>query len=147
MGRFYTHYFLRSLVAKIRQKEALLADRIDLDALDRVRSLRAFDDLVTAPLNGFADAEHYYRESSSGFYLEGIRTPTLVLQAADDPFLPREAVPRRALERNPAIHLALTDRGGHVGFVSGGVRRPRFWAEESAARFMGVLLAGSSASP
>ena len=147
MGRVYTRYFLRSLVEKIRQKEALLSDRIDLEALGRVRSLRAFDDLVTAPLNGFRDADHYYRESSSAFYLERVRTPTLVLQAADDPFLPRPALPVDALRSNPAIHLALTDRGGHVGFVSGGVRRPRFWAEESAVRFLRVVLAGSGTPP
>lgn len=147
MGRVYTQYFLRSLVAKIRLKEEQLADRIDLAALDRVRSLRAFDDLVTAPLNGFRDADHYYRESSSAFYLGGVRTPTLVIQSEDDPFLPREALPESALRENPSIHLALTARGGHVGFVSGTFRRPRFWAEESAARFLRVVLAGSSAVP
>jgi predicted alpha/beta-fold hydrolase len=147
MGKVYTHYFLRSLVGKIRQKEKLLADRIDLGALADIRSLRAFDDLVTAPLNGFRDADHYYQDSSSAFYLDRVRTPTLVLQAEDDPFLPRPALPEVALRANPAIHLALTDRGGHVGFVSGGFRRPWFWAEESSARFLRVVLAGSSAVP
>jgi predicted alpha/beta-fold hydrolase len=147
MGRVYTHYFLRSLVGKVLQKETLLADRIDLEALRRVRSLRAFDNLVTAPLNGFHNADHYYRESSSAFYLEGVRTPTLVLQAEDDPFLPRPALPEAALRANPSIHLALTDRGGHVGFVGGTLRRPRFWAEESSTRFLRVVLAGSSSVP
>jgi len=147
MGRVYTHYFLRSLVGKIRQKQRLLADRVDLEALARVRSLRGFDDLVTAPLNGFRDADHYYRDSSSAFYLKSVRTPTLVLQAEDDPFLPRPALPETALRDNPSIHLALTDRGGHVGFVSGAFRRPEFWAEESSARFLRVVLAGSSTVP
>ncbi|MEJ2540876.1 MAG: hypothetical protein P8188_13045 [Gemmatimonadota bacterium] len=145
LGRLYTRYFLCSLVAKIRQKERLVAPVVDLAALERVRTLRAFDDLVTAPLNGFTDADDYYDQSSSAGYLEGIRTPTLILQSVDDPFLPPDALPRTALSSNPYIHPELTDRGGHVGFVHGSARSPRFWAEESAARFLEVVLAGSAA--
>ncbi len=147
MGTVYTRYFLRSLLAKASEKEHLLSDRVDLRQLRDVRTLREFDDLLTAPVNGFRDASHYYAESSSAGYLESIRTPTLVLQSADDPFLPRAALPRQALARNPYIHPVITERGGHVGFVKGSVRRPRFWAEESAARFLRVVLAGSSVEP
>ena len=144
MGVLYTRYFLRSLLAKARDKEHLLSDRVDLRRLGEVRTLRQFDDLLTAPVNGFRDASHYYAESSSAAYLDGIRTPTLVLHSVDDPFLPPSALPRDALGRNRHIHPVITERGGHVGFVKGSVRRPRFWAEESAARFLRVVLAGSS---
>ena len=147
MGTLYTRYFLRSLLAKASEKEHLLSDRVDLRQLRNVRTLREFDDLLTAPVNGFRDASHYYAESSSAAYLDDIRTPTLVLQSADDPFLPRAALPREALARNSFIHPVITERGGHVGFVKGSVRRPRFWAEESAARFLRVVLAGSSVEP
>lgn len=143
MGSLYNRYFLRSLLGKVRDKEHLLGDRVNLSELARARTLREFDDLLTAPVHGFRDASHYYAESSSNRYLAAIRTPTLVLQSADDPFLPVAALPRDELARNPWLHPVITERGGHVGFIRGGITRPRFWAEESATRFLRVLLAGS----
>lgn len=144
MGRVYNRYFLGSLLEKARAKTHLLADRLDLDALWRVRTLRAFDDLLTAPLHGFRDADHYYAESSAQAYLHAIRTPTLLLHAQDDPFLPAECIPHRAMEENSWLHPVVTDRGGHVGFIHGGIRRPGFWAEAGVARFLGAVLAGSA---
>lgn len=143
MGRWYTRYFLRSLLAKAIAKRHLLSDRVDLGELTRARTLRAFDDLLTAPLHGFASAEDYYRRSSSAGFVAGIGVPSLLLQSEDDPFLPRGAIPIRAIEANPHLHLALTGQGGHVGFVSGSPHRPRFWAEASAARFLAGVLASA----
>lgn len=143
MGRAYTRYFLDSLLSKVRDKEALLADRVDLARVYASRTLRAFDDALTAPLNGFRDAQHYYEESSAAGYLEAIRTPTLALHAVDDPFLPRRCIPREALEANPALHPVLPRRGGHVGFVSPGPRPRRFWAEEVSSHFLAGHLNGA----
>lgn len=139
-GRAYTRYFLRSLVGKARDKEHLLGELVDLEAVAAAPTLRSFDDLLTAPIHGFPDAETYYRESASAGYLEAVRVPTLVLHSMDDPFLPPDAVPVTALGENPYLHPVLTQRGGHVGFVAGTPRRPRFWAEESAARFLAAML-------
>lgn len=144
MGRMvYTRYFLRSLVDKVEQKAHLVDDDSMLAGVRTARTIRAFDDALTAPLHGFADAADYYHRSSSSEYLEGIRIPTLLLHSMDDPFLPRDAVPLRAMQSNPALHPVMTEQGGHVGFVSGRLGSPRFWAEESAARF----LAGVARSP
>lgn len=142
MGKLYNRYFLRSLLGKVRDKAHLLSDHVDLHALDRARTLREFDDLLTAPVHGFRDAEHYYSDSSSHAFLPRIRTPTLLLHAEDDPFLPRERIPRRTMAANPWLHPVVTRHGGHVGFVAGEIRRPRFWAEGAAARFLRALLAG-----
>jgi uncharacterized protein len=143
MGRIYTHYFLRSLLAKARDKAHLLEERFDLRALARARTLRAFDELLTAPLHGFRSAEHYYRESSAAGYLEGVRVPTLLLHSADDPFLPSASLPLEAIGGNRHLRLVLTARGGHVGFVTGAPWRPRFWGEDSAARFLARALASA----
>ncbi len=141
MGRIYTRYFLRSLLAKMEEKAALLDGELDLDAIRRARTLREFDDAATAPLHGFRDAAHYYEESSSAGFLDRIRRPVLVLHARDDPFLPEEALPERAMRENPWIVPVLPDRGGHVGFVEGPVPwRARFWAEEESARFLAAAL-------
>lgn len=144
MGRsLYTRYFLRSLRAKVEQKAHLLDDHTPLDRIRAARSIRDFDEVLTAPLHGFGGAADYYRRSSSASFLGGIQVPTLLIHSMDDPFLPPDAVPTQAMTANPALHPVLTDRGGHVGFVSGSLARPRFWAEESAARF----LAGVARAP
>lgn len=142
LGRAYSAYFLRSLKEKLETKAVRLASLIDLDAARAARTIREFDERVTAPLHGFAGAEEYYARSSSSRYLAGVRIPTLLLHAADDPFLPVEAVPRREVARNPSLQLVLHARGGHVGFLEGTPRRPRFWGEEEAARFLAARLRG-----
>jgi len=140
MGHLYTTYFLRSLRRKIRAKESMLRGHIDVDSALLARTLRAFDDVATAPLHGFRDAAHYYDVSSSMHYLAAIRVPTLVIHSLDDPFLPPEAVPRAALESNEDIVALLTGRGGHVGFLEGTPWAPRLWGDEEGARFLGAAL-------
>ncbi|HSJ15714.1 MAG TPA: hydrolase [Longimicrobiales bacterium] len=141
IGRLYARLFLRSLIAKADTKAALLADRCDLARVRAARSLREFDDAATAPLHGFANAADYYARSSSRGFLERIRIPTLLLHAADDPFLPAAAFPAREIAANPYLRALLTERGGHVGFIEGSVWAPRFWAEQHAAGFLAGLLA------
>ena len=148
MGRFYTRYFLRSLRAKVRAKRALLESAIDVERALAARTLRDYDEVATAPLHGFRDAADYYRQASSGPVLGDIRVPTLLIHAADDPFLPADAVPAAAVERNPWLLGAFTRQGGHVGFIPAGapLRRRRFWAENEAARYLSRLLGGTPAS-
>lgn len=140
VGRVYTHYFLRSLLQKVEDKAHLVSEEVDLARVRAARNLREFDDALTAPLHGFRDAADYYARSSSGPRLPEIAVPTLLLHARDDPFLPFEAVPTEAMRSNPLIHPVITQRGGHVGFLRGSLRRPGLWAEEAAARFLDVIL-------
>jgi predicted alpha/beta-fold hydrolase len=140
MGRLYTSHFLASLVEKMESKSALLGSHIDLERIRRARSFREFDDAATAPLHGFAGAEDYYSRSSSGPLLDRIRVATLLIHAADDPFLPPSAIPHGAIDRNDCLRVVLTRRGGHVGFIAGSLLRPAFWAEAEAARFLGQAL-------
>ncbi len=142
LGRhLYTRYFVRSLAEKVRLKAHLLDDAFDLAGIADALSIRAFDEALTAPLHGFSSADHYYRESSSAAFLGSIRVPTLLLHSMDDPFLPADAVPTSEMAANPWLHPVLTPQGGHVGFVSGSIGRPRFWGEESAARFLAGVAA------
>ena len=138
-SRVYERFFLRSLVAKARSKLARHSDLCDAAALDRVRTIWDFDDAVTAPLHGFRDALDYYTRSSSINFLSGIRVPTLLLSAVDDPFLPPEVLDDvRAIAReNRALEIEFVRRGGHVGFVSGHVPwRAVYYAEWRVADFL-----------
>lgn len=143
LGPMYAAYFLRSLRRTVRAKRRAHGHDYGLEDLRGLRSLRAFDDALTAPVHGFRDAEDYYRRSSAARFLPEVRLPTLVIQARDDPFLPERALPVDAIRSNPWIVEAVTRHGGHVGFLEGAVPwRPRFWAEESAATFLERALLG-----
>jgi predicted alpha/beta-fold hydrolase len=138
-SRVYERFFLRSLIAKARQKLARHPDLCDAVALDRVRTLWDFDDVVTAPVHGFRDATDYYTQSSSIHYLSRVRIPTLLLSATDDPFLPPEVLDdvRSIAQHNPALEVEFVRRGGHVGFISGRVPwRPVYYAEWRVVDFL-----------
>lgn len=133
LGRLYGAAFLRSLKRALREKVRVRGHDLDLGALDRIRTLREFDDGFTAPLHGFRDASHYYERCSSAAFLEQIRVPTFLLHAEDDPFLPGAAVPVSGLEANPALDVRITPRGGHLGWIAGrNPLRPILWAERRA---------------
>jgi hypothetical protein len=135
-------HFLRTLRRKALVKAAQFPGRLDEAAIRRASTFRTFDDIVTAPLHGFRDAEEYWRLASSGASLGDIRRPALLLSAEDDPLIPASSIPVAAARANPALRLEVTARGGHVGFVAGSVLAPRFWAEERAIAFAERLIEG-----
>jgi predicted alpha/beta-fold hydrolase len=142
-ARVYQANFLASLKRKVYQKLERFPDLVDRRKLDAVRSIIEFDDLLTAPLHGFTDADDYYTRSSALAVLKDVRVPTLLLSAIDDPFLPAAVLDdvRAVAEQNTALHVEFVKRGGHVGFVSGTVPwRPVYYAEERVSAFLASLL-------
>ena len=110
-----------------------------------VRSFLAFDNAVTAPLNGFRDAEDYYARSSSGPFLRHIRTPTLVVHAEDDPFMSPDIIPGPR-DLSSAVRLEVSRHGGHVGFVSAGrYGEPVYWLEHRIPAWLRDRLPGFAA--
>jgi predicted alpha/beta-fold hydrolase len=141
----YDRAFLGSLRRKALAKLDRYPDLFDRDRLLRARNIFDFDDSVTAPVHGFADARDYYSRSSSIGFLEGIRVPTFLLSALDDPFLPPPVLGRvrEIASNNPQLHLEVTERGGHVGFVEGRLPwRARYYAEARAFGFLDTVLPG-----
>ncbi len=103
---------------------------IDMSVVANIHSFREFDDKVTAPLHGFKDAGEYYQKSSSCFYLRGIKKPTLVVSAMDDPLVPPEAVPAPE-EFSASTRTEFYPCGGHIGFVAGKVPGlPEYWVDD-----------------
>ncbi len=139
-ARRYLPGFLRSLRAKVRAKEQLLDGLIDVPRTLAAASMREFDEACTAPLHGFADADDYYARCSARRYLAGIRTPTLLLRAVDDPLIPAGDIPRDLIALNSALTSGITERGGHTGWVEGRPFAHRRWAERQAARFLAACL-------
>ena len=132
---FYTTHFLRTLKAKLRAKAPLYDGRLDLRGALAARTFREYDRFVTAPIFGFADERDYWRRSSSGPFLSGIRRPTLLINAVNDPFVPPGSLPRAAVDGSPWLEALFPREGGHAGFLDG--RRGRAsWAERRALAFL-----------
>ena len=114
----YARHFLRTLIPAALAKERQFPGRIDVGRVRAARTLRDFDDAATAPLHGFSGADDYYARSSAGPLLGAVQTPTLLLNAANDPFLPQAALPQRA-SMSAVMTFEMPQHGGHVGFVHG----------------------------
>lgn len=114
----YTRNFLRTMKRKALRKLEQFPGLYDRQALLRVRTLRAFDDLITAPLHGYRNTDDYWLRASSKPWLARIAVPTLLINARNDPFLPAAALPG-ADDVSPFVQLDTPAEGGHVGFVSG----------------------------
>jgi uncharacterized protein len=114
----YTHNFLRTLKQKALAKLARFPGLFDRERLLAADTLRAFDNLVTAPLHGFRDTDDYWTRAASKPWLRHIALRTLVINARNDPFLPAIALPQID-EASPSLQLEYPAAGGHVGFVGG----------------------------
>jgi predicted alpha/beta-fold hydrolase len=134
MAFVYRTRFLRTLKRKALEK-AQRFPQIDAVRVRAARTLREFDEAVTAPVHGFAGAQDYWAQSSSGPFVPRVRVPLLLVSAEDDPFIPAECLPRAAAAANPCVTLEVCRSGGHLGFVAG-PHLPWFWAEWRAVEFL-----------
>ncbi len=87
-------------------------------AILRSRNFTDIDNWFVAPRNGFADAEDYWRQCMARQFMSGIRLPTLVMHAEDDPMVPVAPYLDYPWHDNNNLHPVITRRGGHMGFHS-----------------------------
>lgn len=130
----YQRHFVRRLKARIRKKALLFPKTYKLNGLHKIRTVREYDDALTAPHSGFRDANDYYARSSANQFLGKIARPTLILAAEDDPFVPFSSIATAAKSVNPLVELVSTRCGGHCAFISSS-REERFWAEARIVDF------------
>lgn len=138
-SKVYERHFVRSLRRKALAKHARFPGfPVEEELIRCARTFYEFDDAVTAPLHGYSGADDYYTRASSLPVLDRITIPTLLISAADDPFLPPEVLTevQQAVDANPALHALFVRRGGHVGFICGAPWRTRYWGEERALAFL-----------
>jgi len=133
----YQWNFVRGLTARLRRKARLFPGRFATDGLARIRTVREFDDLVTAPYSGFGTADGYYSTCNALRVVERIALPTLVVAAEDDPFVPFESFRDPRLVSNPHVTRLETRHGGHVGFVTAAppAGEDHYWAENRVLEF------------
>ncbi len=130
----YTRRFLRALRKKVLAK--IDSHRLDIDpaAVRQCSTFRAIDDIYTAPIHGFKDADDYWTKSSSKPWLKQIQIPTLLINARNDPFLPASALPHDG-EVSDSVTLDFPNVGGHVGFVSGSFPGSSDWLPQNMFQF------------
>ncbi len=135
-SRLYQWKLLKSMRQRIAAKLERMPLPLKTSNLSELRSFRQFDDCVTAPLHGFRNADHYYAVASSRQYLRDIAIDTLILHAADDPFMTPAVVPTPS-ELSARVELELYPRGGHVGFIAGHWPwHPRYWLEQRIPAYL-----------
>ncbi|MFU9136662.1 hydrolase [Erwinia tasmaniensis] len=141
LSRVYQRYLLNLLKQnagrKLRAWPGTLP--VDLPGLTALKTLRDFDNAITAPAHGFLDATDYYQRCSAMPRLPGVRKPLLIIHARDDPFMTDEVIPAPDL-LPPAVEYQLTRHGGHVGFVGGTLRSPDMWLERRIPEWLSTWL-------
>ena len=134
-SRLYQDYLLQQLKSLAIQKSAAQPAPLTAPQISKVKSLREYDDRMTAKINGFGTVDNYYRTASCTQYLKDISTPTLIIHALDDPFVPPHAVPTE-YDLAPPVTLELTRQGGHVGFIHHYPVHQSRYSETRAAAFL-----------
>ncbi len=118
-NRMYRMRFIRKLGEKIRQKSEMFPDVISYEGFETIEQFPDFDNRYTAPLHGFRDADEFYEQGSPLTLLSNVRRPSLIVNAANDPFLGPECYPEDEARHWKHVYLEIPRRGGHVGFTSG----------------------------
>lgn len=129
----YMKNFVRDLNSKLKSKEHLLKENYPF--LTYPKKLIDFDELYTAPVHGFVNAEDYYQRASSLPLIPDIQVPVLLINARDDSFLTPGCFPSNLAEKLPLFHLEVPRWGGHVGFGDFG-KGEWLWSEGRIFRFL-----------
>ena len=153
-NRIYQRWLLRRL------RNQTLADpfgvraseRLALQALDRPRTIRAFDAAITAPRWGYDSVEHYYQEASplprllaapgADVPSHPALPPTLLLHALDDPWVPASGAQALAVSPPCGVEVLLTGQGGHNGFHGVGDAPLSCWGDQLTVQWLERRLAG-----
>ncbi|WP_412723608.1 hydrolase [Alteromonas sp. D210916BOD_24] len=142
-SRVYQKYLLASMKNTLRKKMEYIDYRkliqLTRSDVDHITNFMQFDEKITAPLHGFADAQDYYEKCSAYHFLSAIHCKTLVLHSIDDPFMNHLVVPKeQELARNVTVELS--EQGGHVGFMQGSMFKPKVWLHDRVKRFVSDVL-------
>jgi hypothetical protein len=134
-NRMYEWKFMRGLRNRFRRKATLFPDRYDTGYLRNLRTIREFDDQITARYSGFTGADDYYTRASSSKVAEFISVPALVIHSTDDPFIRMTPETRAKLLSNPHVRYLETKHGGHCAFLADANGYDGRWAEKQVIEF------------
>ncbi len=134
-NRLYEWYFMWKMRKRLREKAKLFPDTYDVSRLRGVRTLRQFDDKITAFYCGFDGATDYYARAAASNVIANISVPALILHAANDPFIRLLPETRAKILANPHITFAETEDGGHCSYIGNSDGYDGYWAEREVIKF------------
>jgi uncharacterized protein len=132
----YQRHFVNGLMARYRRKVELFPEQYTRNGFGAIRTVREFDDAITAPYFGYKDAEDYYEAAGAKKVIGKVAAPLLLIAAQDDPFVPYVSFLAARVAENSRVHFVTPERGGHCGFISKWSGTERFWAEERVVEFV-----------
>lgn len=141
-SKIYQYHLMKhlknSLLAKYRIHDMKNIIGVDENSVKNMKTFWEFDNVYTGPIHGFRNAKHYYDKSSAKGYLKDIMTKTLIIHSLDDPFMTPEILPT-ADEVSKSVDLEVYKKGGHVGFVTGTIFKPKYWLEDRIVEYFNRL--------
>ena len=140
-SRLYQKYLLQMLKdSTLKKITAKIINNIKEKQLAAIKTIYDFDEHITAPLNGFANAQHYYQQASGKQVMASIKQPCLFIHSADDPFLNHQcSLPQQKLPEN--LTFEVSNNGGHVGFIYGNnPLKPQYLLEQRVPDFLNKYL-------
>ena len=138
-SKLYQQHLLKPLKIELLKKfekfdmQSLL--NIDQARVKKIKTIEEFDELYTAPINGFDSAKDYYSRCSAKQFLKNITIPTLIIHALDDPFMTKAILPTKEDKVSNTVTFKISEHGGHVGFIGGNCTQPDYWLEETIADY------------
>jgi uncharacterized protein len=144
----YQRHFVKGLMSRYKRKAKMFPDRYSLNGFGPIRTVREFDDAITAPCFGFGGAEEYYEAAGAKKVISKVRVPMLMITAEDDPFVPYVSFLVAGVEKNPCIQFVAPEHGGHCAFISNKSGVERFWAEQRIVEFCeGICRSNAATQP
>ena len=113
-NRHFTSNLIKLTMARFARDKSIMPEGLTPSRLQKIKSVREFDDLFTSQIAGYRDADDYYRGTSAHDRLSAITTPTLLCHSDNDPLIPDEAY--RQIKPRNSVFCVITRGGGHVGF-------------------------------
>jgi uncharacterized protein len=135
-NRIYEAYFMRKLRQRFRNKAKLFPGQFDVARLRGLRTLREFDDKITAYYCGFEGAVDYYARAAAANVVDQISVPGLILHAANDPFIRLLPETRNKIKANPNLTFVEANDGGHCSFIADANGYDGRWAEQQIIEFL-----------
>ena len=123
----YQLRFLLSLKKKARTKHSQHPGLFDLKKLENTHTIYDFDNIITAPIHGFENAEDYYEKCSSKNFLKNIQIPTQIVNAMNDPFLSPKTLNKSMISHSDYVSYNITSHGGHCGYPN--LFKRTYWSE------------------
>jgi uncharacterized protein len=139
-NRVYEWKFMVGLLRRFRRKVQLFPGIYSAEGIETIKTIRQFDDKITARYSGFQGADDYYARAASSRVAHGIAVPALVLHSLDDPFIRMLPATRETLLANPHVKLVETAHGGHCAFLAPALGYDGYWAEKTLLGFISSLM-------